>query len=81
MPPVLFAFLVIFGIGAWIFALGQNRLRYSYLGFPCSWDNWQISWPQPAYLLRWGLTDFLPVLALYCHSPDLSLASSLGFQA
>jgi hypothetical protein len=34
----------------------------------------------PAYWLRWGLTDFLPTLALNLSPPNLHLSTSLGHE-
>jgi hypothetical protein len=54
------------------FLPGRPQIRSFYLCLPHSWDDrWQP--PPAAYLLRWGLTNFLLGLALEtwsCRSPS-----------
>jgi hypothetical protein len=53
----------------------RHRLQSSYLCFPSSWDDRHIP-PYSTYLLRWGLTDFLPGLASNLNPPNLCFLSS-----
>jgi hypothetical protein len=45
----------------------------------CSWDN-RCTLPHLAFLLRWGLTNFQPGVALNHNPPNLSLPSSWDYR-
>jgi hypothetical protein len=53
----------------------------SYLHFLGSWDYRYLSPMTSFYLLRWGLWNFLPMLALNLNPLDLHFLSNLGLQA
>jgi hypothetical protein len=61
MPPALFA-LVTFQIRSGIFAAAILLLTAKHI----AWEHRHLT-----YLLRWGLTNFLPGLASNCYLPDL----------
>jgi hypothetical protein len=72
-PPALLLSLVIFQVKSHIFhGLAWMVIllsRITSVGLPC-----------PAYYLRWGLTDFLPGLALYWNSLNFCLLSNWDYR-
>jgi hypothetical protein len=75
----LFA-LVIFLDRVSLFCLGQPEMWSAYLYLLCSWDYRNVPSCPAFFLLKWGLVNILPELALHCDTPNCHLSSSWDYR-